>query len=70
MGEMTGEARHAANFLASMPSGNTTLLTADYRSLQMETGSQLMARGELYNIVGKSLGAGVFFVSLKLWSPS
>lgn len=61
----TPEATKAANFLASLPSGTTTLDRTDLRSLMMETGSMLMARGRLYDIVSKSLGAGVYLVSLK-----
>lgn len=60
----TSEARQAANFLASLPSGHTTLKSSDLRSLLLETGGQLLARGYLYDIQSRSLGAGVYRVSL------
>lgn len=62
----TAGARCAANFLASLPTGIDTLNRKDYRSLMVETGGTMMARGYLYRIVGKSLGAGIYQVSLKL----
>lgn len=61
----TAEAIQAANFLASLPSGNTTMLAKDLRALQLQTGGTLIARGHLYNIRAKSLGAGVWRVSLE-----
>jgi hypothetical protein len=63
----TPGARQAANFLASMPAGHTTLERDDLRSLLSESGGQLMARGVLYDIISKHLGAGVYRVSMKEW---
>lgn len=62
--QWTAEAKQAANFLASMPGGHTTLTTRDLRALQYQTGGMLMARGYLYDIRATSLGAGVWRVSL------
>jgi hypothetical protein len=62
----TLEARRVANFLASLPSGNATLGRADLRSLLSETGGMIMARGYLYDILSKHLGAGVYRVTLEM----
>lgn len=62
---MTPEAAKAANFLASMPIGHTTLNTSDTQSLLLDTGGNLLARGRLYDIKADHLGAGVYRVSLK-----
>lgn len=59
------EARQAANFLASMPIGSTTLTTKDLRALLLQTGGQLMACGYLHDIKSEALGAGVHRVTLK-----
>ena len=47
--EWTGEATSAVRFLASMPTGSTTLTTRDLRSLLLNTGGRMMARGYLYD---------------------
>lgn len=62
--EWTPKARAAANFLASLPSGHTTLDAKDAKSLLLQSGGQLLARGKLYNIVVSDIGAGVYRVSL------
>jgi hypothetical protein len=68
--EWTDDARQAANFLCSMPDyGHTTLQTKDLRALLYQTGGQLLARGRLYNIVTRSLGAGIHHVSCRLANP-
>lgn len=41
----------------------------ELRSLQLESGGFLMACGELWNVKAKSLGAGVYQVSLQLRTP-
>ena len=61
----TPEARRVANFLASLPSGHSTLTKNDLQSLLLNSAGQLMAHGSLYNIVTKSLGVGVYKVSLR-----
>ena len=63
--EWTGEATSAARFLASMPAGNATLTARDLRSLLLNTGGIMMARGYLYDIRSQSLGAGVYRVTLR-----
>ncbi len=63
----TPEATKAANFLASLPCGNTTLGKKDTQSLLSESGGQLMARGSLYDIKAKHLGAGIYKISLDPW---
>lgn len=65
----TPEAKRVADFLASSVTGHTTLLTKDLRSLLLESGGQLLARGRLYNIKTRSLGAGVHRVELTLANP-
>jgi hypothetical protein len=65
----TAEARRVANFLCSLPSGNATLTRDDAHSLLLESGGALMARGRLYNIVAKDIGAGVYKVHLTLANP-
>lgn len=70
--EVTGWTRAAtcaANFLAGMPSGNTTLSRDDAHSLLLESGGSLLAQGRLYNIIAKDIGAGVYKVSLTLANP-
>lgn len=69
MSGWTDEARRVANFLASMPSGHTTLKRTDAHSLLLESGGNLLAGGRLYDIVAKDIGAGVYKVSLKLANP-
>lgn len=60
----TDSARKAANFLASIPSGQTTLMESDVQSLLLESGGILLARGSLYNIKVTNLGASVYKVTL------
>ena len=63
--EWTEEATSTARFLASMPGGNATLTARDLRSLLLNTGGIMMARGYLYDIRSQSLGAGVYRVTLR-----
>lgn len=65
----TKEAIRAANFLASAPGGNTTLMHDDVQSLLYESGGTLLARGRLYNIIAENIGASVYKVSLTLANP-
>lgn len=62
--EYSREARKALNFLASMPSGSFTLVKSDFRSLLLNSGGWMMARGASYDIKGTEIGAGVFRVML------
>ena len=60
-----GRRRAPLRFLASMPAGNATLTARDLRSLLLNTGGIMMARGYLYDIRSQSLGAGVYRVTLR-----
>jgi hypothetical protein len=53
------------NFLASNPDGSDVMVAADLREVLLFTGGTMMARGRLYDIVSKPLGAGVYRVSLR-----
>lgn len=54
------------NFLASSPRyGHTTAKRSVVASVMLTTGGQLMACGELWNIKAKSLGAGIYKLSLE-----
>ena len=59
-----GEYSRVMGFLASMPGlAHTTMKAKDYRALLLKSGAQIMAGGRLWDIVGKSLGAGVYKVT-------
>ena len=66
---MNKEAIKVLNFLASMPSGSDVVSKESLHDLLMGTGGTMMARGRLYNIIGKNIGAGVYRVHLKLTNP-
>ncbi len=66
---MSPEVCRQLNFLASMPGGNTTMTRKDLREMLLETGGNMLACGQLYDIVAKDIGAGVYKVSLKLVHP-
>lgn len=66
---MTPEAKRQLNFLASLPSGNTTVMKDDLRDIMMETGGNMLACGRLYDIKSKHLGAGVYRITLKTINP-
>ena len=60
------EAHRVANFLCSTPAmGNTTVTTAVLKALLLKYDAQLSAFGELWDIVSKRVGPGVYRVSLK-----
>lgn len=67
---MNKEVRRQLDFLASAgPYANTTMTQEDAKSMLLETGGSILARGRLYNLVLKDLGAGVYYVSLALTHP-
>lgn len=66
---MKPELHRQLNFLASMPSGTTTMNRKDTHEMLMETGGNMLACGRLYDIVAKDIGAGVYKVSLTLTHP-
>ena len=59
------EADRIVQFLASNPYGNSTAVTKVVRRILIDTGSYLLARGRRYEIKAKSLGAGVYRVTLE-----
>ena len=68
--EVRAEANRLLNFLAGMPYGNCTASSRDVlRDVMLQTGGRLMARGELYDIQSKTLGGGVYRLTLKRWEP-
>ena len=51
---------------ASYPSSYRRVMTTkDYRTLMVSTNGELMAVGKMWHWVGKSLGAGLYEVTLK-----
>ncbi len=69
MSVYTPEASAALNFLCSMPTGHTTLYEDDLKILLLNSGGDVMAQGQFYNIASSHLGAGVYRVSLELRNP-
>lgn len=65
---MSPEAKRVVNYLAGMPSGNVTVEHKDAHDILLETGGQLLACGNLYNIEAKDIGAGVWRLYLSRWS--
>ena len=57
----------ALNFLASMPSGNTTLTSKQVRALLLKVDGQMMSRGYIYDIMSRKIGPGVYRVCLEPW---
>lgn len=67
---MSDESRRVLNFLASAgPYANSTVERQDAHDILMETGGTLLARGRLYNIIAKNIGAGVYRLHLELTNP-
>lgn len=66
---MTPEQHRVCNFLASLPSGNTTVEHDDVKAILLETGGNILARGRLYDIVAKPIGAGIYKLSLTPTHP-
>jgi len=59
------EAKQAARFLCSMPTGNTTLTKSELADLLKTTGGNMLARGTLYDIASRHIGADVYRVELQ-----
>lgn len=56
------------NHLAANPQhGTATCCRGTLREIMMQTGGQLMAAGHLWDIRSKSLGGGVYRLSLHPW---
>lgn len=65
---MTPQQGSILNHLASMPEvAHATVGRKDLRQILQETGGQLMARGTLWEIRSKYIGAGVYRVSTRPW---
>ena len=64
------ESGRLINFLASMPGlGHDVIDREEVRLLMRSTGGQIMANGGLWDITVKPVGAGVYRVSTKRWTP-
>ncbi len=66
---MTPEQHRQLNFLASCPSGHTTMDKNDLHTILMETGGNMLACGRLYDFDCRHIGAGVYKVSLTPSNP-
>ena len=44
---------------------NEIMSTKDFRELMLETQGKMIAKGLVWQIIGKSLGAGLYFVCVK-----
>ena len=54
------------NIFYTMPEfANMTMDRKDLREVLLETGGSVIARGVLYDIIAKNIGAGVYKVTLK-----
>lgn len=63
---LSEEATRALNFLAlTSDFGNITVEKDDLKAIMLQTGGTMMARGCLYDIVSKHLGAGVYKLTLR-----
>ena len=57
------------NFYTMPKLASMTIDSKDLKELLLNTGSDIIACGSLYNIVTKHLGAGVYKITLKLANP-
>lgn len=62
---MTPESHRIINFLAGMPSGNSTITKEQLKEILLSTGGWMMACGRMYDIESKHLGAGIYKIFLK-----
>jgi hypothetical protein len=58
------EASRLLDMLASAPYMNATVTSAVAKQFLLKTGGRILARGESFDVKAKSLGAGVYRVSL------
>ena len=54
------------SFYVSPGQGHTTMTRAELRETLLATGGQVLARGNLWEVAAKHLGAGVYRVTLRL----
>lgn len=60
------EANRIMNFLAGLPHGNASASSrAVVREIMLQTGGSMMAAGNLYDVKAKSLGGGVYRMTLE-----
>lgn len=60
------EANRIMNFLAGLPAGNASASSrAVVREIMLQTGGSMMAAGYLYDVKAKSLGGGVYRMTLE-----
>lgn len=63
------EGERLLNFLAGLPSGNCVATSSSVvREMMLQTGGQMMARGDLWDIKSKSIGGGVYQMTLSRWN--
>ena len=59
-------AERTIDFLCSAPlRANTTVTSATFRAMLLKSDGYVTLKGKMYEISGKSLGAGVYRVTLK-----
>ena len=63
--KVDAQARSILDFLASMPGGVTSCEKHVLRKIMLDTSGVMMACGRNWDIVAKSLGAGVYQLRLK-----
>lgn len=62
----SAEANRVLNFLAGMPQGNATASSrAAVREIMLTTGGRMLACGYQYDVKSKSLGGGVYRITLE-----
>lgn len=60
------EADRILSFLAGLPSGNATASSrAVVREIMLQTGGSMLARGDYFDVKAKSLGGGVYRMTLE-----
>jgi hypothetical protein len=62
---VAAKADSTIDFLCSMQGANTTVPTRVFRSMLLRSDGYVMWKGKRYEIKGKSLGAGVYRVTLE-----
>lgn len=63
------EADRILNFLAALPSGITSAERPVVREIMLRTSGEMLAQGEIFDIVAKNLGAGVYQLRLARREP-
>lgn len=64
--DVTAEADRIMNFLAKFTSGITSAERPVVREIMLQTSGEMLAQGEIFDIVAKNLGAGVYQLRLAL----